>query len=80
MQKETGELRDPGELERELAKGNAKKEEWMDTGVGVGMEFSIGNIRCRVRKITRKDIILRPIPPGINKQKVVDEAMSDEKP
>lgn len=64
MQKETGELRDLEVLRKELESGGEKKEMWMDTGVAVGMEVSIGNIKCRIRKITKKDIILRPIPPG----------------
>ncbi len=64
MQKETGELKDMEVLQKELETGEQKPEDWMETGVSEGMEVSVGNIRCRVRKITRKDIILRPIPPG----------------
>lgn len=79
MHKETGELKNMGLLEEELKKGEQKKEDWMDTGISEGMEVSIGNIKCRVRKITKKDIILRPIPPGIDKQRMVDEAIAKAK-
>ncbi len=82
MQRETGELSNFADIEAMIGDGKAKKEDYIDTGLTEGMEVAIGNIRCTVRKITRKDIILRPIPMGKEtaaqaRQRAIDEAVAD---
>ncbi len=61
MQKDTGELLTPEEIQTLKDLKGKTDDDFVATGVQVGDVIKVGNIPCTVRKITRKDFILRPI-------------------
>ena len=61
MQKDTGELLTEKEIKKLTDEGGKGPDDFVATEVTIGMKIKVGNILCRVRKITRKDFILRPI-------------------
>lgn len=61
MQRDTGELLTDDEVKKRIEVSSKRPSDFVETGVTVGMKVKVGNILCRVRKVTRRDFVLRPI-------------------